>query len=104
MADGLEFVVPRVVTLAKTCGAFPAQWDGELDDGRVVYVRYRHGWLSIGAGATEDEAVDASFGLTPLLEVRVSEGSGEMELPQLEALTVGLLDFGGVRVTAGEAF
>lgn len=32
------------------------QATGETADGRVVYVRYRRPWFSVGVGATEDEA------------------------------------------------
>lgn len=35
------------------------QADGETDDGRSVYVRYRHPWLTCGVGPTPDEAAGA---------------------------------------------
>ena len=37
----------RVTKLVMTCGACPSQWEGETDDGRFVYVRYRHGCLTV---------------------------------------------------------
>jgi hypothetical protein len=33
------------VTLTQTCFACPSQWEGQLDDGRYVYIRYRWGML-----------------------------------------------------------
>jgi hypothetical protein len=33
------------------------QADGETDDKRAVYVRFRGAWFTIGVGLTEDEAV-----------------------------------------------
>ncbi|MFZ4606093.1 MAG: hypothetical protein ACOYM5_07525 [Caulobacter sp.] len=51
---------PRIVSLTQTCPTAPSQWEGELSDGRTLYVRYRHGGLSIGIGATVDRAVDDS--------------------------------------------
>lgn len=33
--------------LTQTCGACPSQWEGELEDGRMLYIRYRWGYLSI---------------------------------------------------------
>ncbi len=42
------------VSLAQTCDACPAQWEGRLTDGRALYVRYRHGWLQ---AEVEDECV-----------------------------------------------
>lgn len=51
----------RVVEVTKTCEACPAQWEGVTDDGRSVYVRYRHGYLLVTAsapGGSMDEAID----------------------------------------------
>lgn len=39
-----------------TCQACPSQWEGTLADGRHVYVRFRFGVLSVGLGATVEEA------------------------------------------------
>lgn len=36
-----------VKKLVKTCFACPAQWEGETDDSRLVYIRYRWGYLSV---------------------------------------------------------
>lgn len=43
--------------LEKTCQACPSQWEGRLDDGRHVYVRYRWGTLQVGVGDTPDAAI-----------------------------------------------
>ena len=48
---------PTVKKLSKTCDACPSQWEGETTDGRVVYIRYRWGYLSAGIGADIGEAV-----------------------------------------------
>jgi hypothetical protein len=37
----------KVVSLKLTCNACPSQWEGNLDDGRMIYVRYRWGGLNI---------------------------------------------------------
>lgn len=47
-----------VVELEKTCYACPSQWEGRTDDGGYVYVRYRHGGLSVGFGGTLEDAID----------------------------------------------
>lgn len=36
-----------LVNLIKTCNACPEQYEGQLEDGRMVYIRYRHGYGSI---------------------------------------------------------
>lgn len=46
-----------VKALTKTCEAFPAQWEGQLEDGRWVYIRVRYGILSVGFGETRDAAI-----------------------------------------------
>jgi len=43
----------------KFWGSWP-QWYGELDGGDIVYVRIRHGDVSIGTGATEEAAMDSA--------------------------------------------
>ena len=47
----------KLRTLEKTCEACPAQWEGQLEDGRYVYVRYRWGVLRVGMGDTKDQAI-----------------------------------------------
>ena len=51
----------RLRTLDMTCGACPSQWEGTTEDGRVIYVRYRHGLLTAGVGSTMDDAVTAGW-------------------------------------------
>lgn len=52
----------KIVDITQTCGACPAQWEGKLDDGRMIYVRYRWGHLSarVSPKSTDEvmEAVD----------------------------------------------
>lgn len=51
-----------VESVEQTCLACPSQWEGRLTDGRMFYVRYRWGHLSLSVspGPTTDifEAVD----------------------------------------------
>lgn len=52
----------KILALDCTCGACPHQFEGTLDDGRMIYIRYRGGWLvaSVSADPTTDiyDAVD----------------------------------------------
>lgn len=53
----------RVKELTQTCSACPSQWEGTLDDGRMVYVRYRWGYLSVRVSPGEaDDVMDAVGG------------------------------------------
>lgn len=56
----------RLRTLTQTCAECPSQWEGTLEDGRHVYVRYRWGLLTWGIGDTIDAAVQESIGARPL--------------------------------------
>lgn len=74
----------RVKSIIRTCYACPSQWEGETEDGRKVYVRYRHGLLSVGLGATMDEAVDDSPGWFE--SVLTDEDDGFMRWADVEKL------------------
>jgi hypothetical protein len=52
--------IPTVNELRMTCGAAPTQWEGTVEDGRTVYVRFRHGELTVGLGADLSDAVGAA--------------------------------------------
>lgn len=41
---------PLVVELNRTCHACPSQWEGQTEDGKHVYIRYRWGFLSAQVG------------------------------------------------------
>jgi len=46
----------NIISLTKTSTAAPAQWEGATDDNRLVYIRERHGSLTIlisSVGATD---------------------------------------------------
>ena len=83
--------------LVQTAYAFPSQWEGKTDDGRVVYIRYRSGWLEVGVGHTLDEAADASGALddsVPLYREKIGgELDGEMAQSEVLDRLSGVLSF-----------
>jgi hypothetical protein len=85
---------PKVVALKKTSLACPSQWEGTLEDGRVVYVRYRHGALSVGVGDDIDEAVGNGMSDQALHADYVGDGlDGFMDFEELKLHLHGLLGF-----------
>ena len=54
----------QLASLVQTCPAHPSQWEGQLVDRRHVYIRYRWGELSVGFGASVDDAVGNSKHVT----------------------------------------
>lgn len=45
--------VIEVIRVVQTCTACPSQWDAWTPTGEYVYVRYRHGWLSVDVDGVE---------------------------------------------------
>ena len=85
---------PKVVALRKTSLACPSQWEGVLDDGRAVYVRYRHGGLSVGLGDEIQEAVSNGISDRALYRDYVGDSlDGFMDVDELKVHLHGLLEF-----------
>jgi len=47
--------------LINTCTLCPSQWEGELDDGRLIYIRYRWGYLRVELGPHNITHIDKEF-------------------------------------------
>jgi hypothetical protein len=48
----------KLRSLIQTCEAFPSQWDGVLEDGRAVYIRYRWGLLTVRVNPNTPEETE----------------------------------------------
>jgi hypothetical protein len=84
----------KVLTLKKTCLACPSQWEGDLEDGRAVYARFRHGHLSVGIGGTVKQAVGNAMSDQALYEGNIGDGlDGFMDFDELKGHLHGLLEF-----------
>ena len=49
----------KIMELIKTCCACPSQWEGIIKDEGLVYIRYRHGRLTINF---TEHGIDAVLG------------------------------------------
>jgi hypothetical protein len=83
----------RVVSLTQTCTACPSQWEGRLSNGDYVYIRYRHGYLSLSTGPTPDEAVG---GEDVFAEQIGGDFDGFMDLAEVATHAASVLDFSPV--------
>lgn len=84
----------KVIALKRTCLACPSQWEGNLEDGRAVYARYRHGELTIGVGDEIEEAVRRASSDVALYAEDVGDGlDGFMSFEELKAKLCGVLEF-----------
>ena len=37
----------KIKKITKTCGGYPSQWEGKLENGKMIYIRYRWGLLDV---------------------------------------------------------
>ena len=76
----------------QTCKWVPAQWEGFTTDGCPIYVRYRHGYLSVRVGwvgQTSDDAVRSGREIVGL--VIGDELDGFMTYQDLRRHTKGII-------------
>ncbi len=74
-------------TLTQTCSACPSQWEGTLEDGRMVYIRYRWGHLDVSVSKFATENVyDAVSGELLLDYFSGDDWDGFMTLAQLNSI------------------
>jgi hypothetical protein len=72
----------------------PVPVGGHLKDGRAVYARYRHGYLSVGVGDDVDEAVHNSTSDRALYADYAGDGlDGFIDFEELAIHLHGLLEF-----------
>ena len=53
--EGVERLV--IKRLIQTCTACPAQWEGWVEGGKMIYVRFRWGYLSVNISSMPTENV-----------------------------------------------
>ena len=86
-----QLVIKR---LAQTCGACPSQWEGWLDDGRAIYVRYRWGYLSICISSEPTEDIYEAVRGEEIFGERLGGGwEGVLEVEELIEATKNILKF-----------
>lgn len=92
--DPIPILVNRAL-FGKTCSACPAQWEGTADDGRIIYVRFRHGNFTAGIGKTLDDAVAATMFAQEgeLICAVATDGDGTMTTAEMEELLKGKVQF-----------
>lgn len=75
----------KLLTLKMTCDICPSQWEGTLEDGRMLYVRYRWGGIVIQVSPEPTtDIVDAVDGITLVDEDWGDSYSGKMTLEELQ--------------------
>lgn len=84
----------KVVSITQTCNACPSQWEGTLDDGRMVYVRYRWGGLSIRVSNLPTKKVMEAVDGEEIFYKDIGDGlDGILEYSKLVEITEGVIDW-----------
>ena len=87
-----------VTELKKTCESCPTQWEGKLVNGRMVYIRYRFGYLSIRISKEQTKNIIDAVKGKEVFGVYFGSGfDGTMTFETLKVLTKGIIDFNTVR-------
>ena len=70
----------KILNLTKTCWMCPSQWEGTLEDGKMVYIRYRWGHLTITTSKEPSNDIQDAVDGEMLLELQVGDDfCGNME-------------------------
>jgi hypothetical protein len=96
--------LPRVIALEQTCTACPSQWEGGLEGGGYVYIRYRWGGLTVEVGPSEEEFWADFTKVRLLKDIDHGDGfDGHLTTEEMRALCADVLDFSAlVEVKSGE--
>ncbi len=87
----------KVNKIVQTCGACPSQWEGSLDDGRAIYIRYRHGYLSIRLSEKPTDDIYDAVGGEEVLGKGYGDGwDGCIDLETVTELSGTLFDWSSV--------
>tara|TARA_Y100000310_G_scaffold341076_2_gene439006 strand:+ start:1808 stop:2092 length:285 start_codon:yes stop_codon:yes gene_type:complete len=81
------------IKIKKTCEALPAQWEGELSDGRMIYVRYRWGGLTVSVSRDKTNDIGEAVGGPEMMFKQLDPDGwcGEMGYEELITLTKDLI-------------
>lgn len=83
-----------VLTCKQTCDACPSQWEGMLEDGRMFYIRYRWGELTVSISPAPTKNVyDAVRGVMVMEEQLGGEWDGVLDTVRMMHHTRPIFDW-----------
>lgn len=83
----------KIKKLAKTCEMCPSQWEGELEDGKSIIIRYRWGKLTIRTSYTEHSLWDTIEGHEVFTAVLGDALDGCIELDEVKNVVGNYIEF-----------
>jgi len=84
----------KIKRIKRTCFACTSQWNAWTEDGYTVYIRYRHGLLSVRESFLQtDNPEEAVSGRVIYEDYHGNEWDGVMDYKELKELTKGLVEY-----------
>ena len=79
--------------MTQTSGRSPAQWDGRLEDGRPVYIRYRHSQLTVQFGGVDGD-LDSAVLADPWFDrgMTIDGDAGSASIARIAEITGLVID------------
>ncbi len=78
----------KIINLVQTSVACPSQWEGGLEDGRTIYIRYQHGGLSVSVSHEPTDSInDAVMGENIYRKTISDDLDGFIEWEEVSQLT-----------------
>ena len=90
----------RATNITMTCAGCPSQWEGQTDDGRWYYIRYRHGSGYIAVGDSVSDAIMGEI-IAAFAPPGANGFHGVLSTAEMQRLTVGAVDWSGTEVIPG---
>ena len=85
-----------------TCFSYPSQWRAKLEDGRMLYARYRWNNLTMQVShSPTDDMLDVYDGITIFDQDQKLDSDGEMSTEQLQDITKDIIDWSECRTIWG---
>jgi hypothetical protein len=85
----------RVTEITQTCTACPSQWDGHTEDGYTIYVRFRHGYLSVRRSRKESRDVGEAVMGDEVFAYNHPDADGFIDFEELKQITKGVIVWPG---------
>jgi hypothetical protein len=93
----------KIKNILQTCSSCPSQWEAKLDDGRMAYFRYRHGYLAVSVSKEITNDIYDAIGDTAdyVYEKEIGgEYDGDMETEEMMKLTSHIFEYPEVELTS----
>lgn len=90
----------KIQKLINTCESCPAQWEGKTDEGKMVYIRYRWGNLSVRISAEQSNDIYEAVGGIEIFNQQLNDNlHGWLSYEELKTITADIIKFPPIAAT-----